>query len=411
MNHSFSFARLSRGGASLAMIGLLFIVGCKEEPPIIEPEQTIDPYTVVAAVGDEEYMTTTTSLDTGSISIVGSGVETLSYGTAVSDGVYKYIINYDESTVDQYEITLEGLQKIASLAMGPLSPAGSFRLMQLTPDGDLLLMNWPDDNGDCPFAIATLPDFTVKSQGSFNIPDLGQYDPVEIGGVIKGDNIYLGAMYSKLGSWDIFPDSLITWKLDYPSFTNPEMMVSTASLGTVAGFSGPSAIIDEQGDIYQQNIRSKHWYNMGTREDMPSVFVRIKNGTYDDSYVFNLSDEFPGTISLIGIIYAGNGIAYGKLLDEDATNEWGDAYAGNFCSIVKIDLYNQTVTELNLPQGPYISIADGLIDGNTLYLPINPTGQDGYVYAIEIGGGADDFTKGAKLDGNNVVTYSLFKNE
>ncbi|WKN43004.1 hypothetical protein [Tunicatimonas pelagia] len=301
---------------SLLVSGVLFSA-CSEDEGGTTPtpdvpdtsEEVVPQYTMLASVGDQEYMVTTHDLTSGEISVVGRGVEIESYGNAEARDGYVYTINYRGGNVEQYKVTVDGLDNVASLSMASLSPSGGFRIMQQTPEGDLLLMNWPDDNGQSTFAIVGLPSFTVKSSGSFALPDVGGLDPEEIGGVVKGDKIYLGTMYTNRGEWTTFPDSLITWKLDYPSFTNPEMMVSTASLGTVAGFSGSSSVLDEQGDIYQQNIRSKHWYNMGTREEMPTVFVRIRDGEYDDSYVFNVSEQFPGTVSLIGFVYAGNGIA------------------------------------------------------------------------------------------------------
>ncbi|MEM1136405.1 MAG: hypothetical protein AAGI07_11250 [Bacteroidota bacterium] len=399
----------------ITMLFIVTLISCdSDDDPVIDPGlQNLAPkFSVLAQVGDQEYLTTTDTLTSGKITILGEGLETNSFGSAVTKDGYMYLTNFSESTIDQYKIDENGWSKINSIAIGPLSPVGRFRLMQITENNDLLLMNWPDDNGDCPFAIISLPEFSVTSNGSFNIPDVSGFDPVEIGGVVKDDKIYLGTMYSNLGTWDSFPDSLITWKLDYPSFTNAEMIVSEASLGTVAGFTGTSNIIDENGDIYQQNIRSKHWYNMGTRGEMPTVFVRIRDGEYDDSYVFNISEQFPDTdtVSLIGAMYAGNGIAYGKLLDESATNEWGDAWANNFTSIVKIDLYNKTVTKLNIPQGPFIAIRSGTVDNGKFYLPISLVGEPAHVYEITIGGGPDDFVKGAELDGNNVIATAIFKN-
>lgn len=396
----------------ISLIALLMITACdSEDDNNPDPQISIPKYSVLASVGDQEYLITTDDLTSGKISIVGQGLETNSFGSAVTKDGYMYLNNFNESTIDQYEVTENGWSKTLSISIAPLSPSGFFRGMQITERNELLLMNWPDDNGECPYAIISLPGFTVVTSGSVNIPDVAGFDPVEIGGVVRDNKIYLGTMYSNIGTWDSFPDSLITWKFDYPTFQNPEMLVSTASLGTVAGFTGTSNIIDENGDIYQQNIRSKHWYNMGTREEMPTVFVRIRDGKYDDSYSFNISDQFPGTVSLIGIQYAGNGIAYGKLLDEEATDEWEDAWANNFTSIVKIDLYNKTATKLNIPQGPFIAISEGVIDNGKLYLPISPVGEAAYIYEITVGGGADDFVKGAELDGNNVVANAILRNE
>ncbi len=400
----------------LIISGLLFSA-CDEEgegttPTPDVPEEIIPSFSVIAQVGEEEYMTATDTLTSGKISIIGQGIETQTFGSAVGVGGYVYLVNGgDESTIDQYQVTEKGYEKIASIAVAPLSPVGRFRIIQKVSDSELLLFNWPDDNDVAPYAVVEIPSFTVKTNGTFTVPKVAGFDPVEANGIVKDDKIYLGTMYSNRGAWDSFPDSLITWVYDYPTFENGRMIVSTASLGTVAGFSGPSAILDEQGDIYQQNIRSKHWYNMGTREEMPSVFVRIRDGEYDDSYVFNISDQFPSTVSLIGVQYVGNGIAYGKLLDEDATNEWDQAWSENYTSVVRIDLYNQTVTKLNIPPGPFIAIDGGVLLDDKLYWPISPVGGAAHVYEIDINGGADAFTVGAELDGNSVRAFRIMQND
>lgn len=405
----------------LAILLAIFIgfVSCEDDesdnptpPPTVEPPETsISPFSLVAQVGEEEYMTLTDDLLTGKISIIGQGIETQSFGSAIAAGGHIYMTNFGEGTIDQIQVTEEGYEKVNSLSAASLSPAGFFRIVQKVSETELLLMNWPDDSASVPYAVIELPSFTVSTSGSFTVPRIGGYDPVEIGGIVKDDKIYLGTMFSKLGTWDVFPDSLITLVYDYPSFTNPDTLVSRASLGTVAGFTGVSAIVDEQGDIYQQNIRSKHWYNMGTREEMPSVVVRIRDGAYDDSYSFNISDQFPGTVSLIGFQYVGNGIAYGKLLDEDATDEWGDAWANNFTSIVRLDLYNQTATKLDIPAGPFIAIDEGVVVDDKFYVPISPVGSTAHIYEITTSGSGLEFTVGAELDGNNVVANKIMKNE
>lgn len=383
-------------------------------------DSLIPRYSVLTYVGDnfEEYLTTTDDLTSGTITIVGKGLETAAFGSVVNKDGYYYMTNWNEATIDQFQITETGFDKVASLSGAALSTTGGFRLVQILSTNELFLQDWPDDNGLVNYAIVEIPSFTVKSNGTFTVPDVEGFDPVELGGAIVVDNkAYFGTMYSNLPvdendntGWSRFPESLITWKFDYPSFENPTMIKSDASLGTVAGFSGTPNVLDENGDIYQQNIRSKHWYNMGTREEMPTVFVRIRNGEYDPSYVFDVSAAFTTTISMVGFIYVGDGIAYAKIVDEDATDEWGVASSTNTVTITKIDLYNQTVTPLNIPECNGMFIENGVVENGKLYIPVSIAGGEANVYEITIGGGPDDFVKGAKLDGNNVQATNIFSN-
>jgi len=381
----------------------------KEDDPIL-----LDPsgenYSLIANVGSQEYTVTTQNIMSGKITIVGQGLETTSFGTAIAIGEYLYQLDNPTKTFVQYKVTKSGMERISSISYTALT-TGFWRNVSSPEPGKILLMTWPDNTGKVDYAIISIPSFSVINNGSFTVEKVNGYDAVEIGGpgVVANGQIYLGAMYSNVVDYSTFPDSLLTWKYDYPSFTNPELLVSTASLGATSHYQNHSMIKDENGDIYQQNIRSKHWYNMGTREDKPSVITRIKNGQYDNSYNFNISALFPETISLIGFHYVGNGIAYGRLHLESQASEWNDAAAGNKTAIVKIDLYNKTAVKMNLPLAPYIRAGKWLVANGKLYVPVSPVGQAAFVYEIDPTQGADGFKKGAEIDGNNVVFNALFK--
>ncbi|MEM9831245.1 MAG: hypothetical protein AAF944_11455 [Bacteroidota bacterium] len=110
------------------------------------------------------------------------------------------------------------------------------------------------------------------------------------------------------------------------------------------------------------------------------------------------------------MIYAGNGIAYAKVLDEDYTNEWNKVWTDNIFWLAKVDLYGQTVTKMNIPKCQIMSLDNGIVESGTLYLPISEAGEGTSIYAIDIDGGASDFVKGATLEGDNVFVHSIFRN-
>jgi len=388
---------------------MLVITSCTKDDDI-NPDDTAATvkYGINLRVGDTEYLVSTDNPMDGNITAVGQGAETRSFGSAIAVGKYLYMRNLNDNTIDQMEMASNGYQKVASISMASILPNG-FRDISEIESGKLLFTSWPDDNNVVSYAFINVPAFSVEKSGTFDVPTLDDYVPVELGGpgMVSNGKIYFGTMYSNRVTWDTRPDSLVTLAYDYPSFTNPKFLFSTASLGATSSYQEHSMIKDEKGDIYQVNIRSKHWYGMGTVEDKPTVINKISNGAYDNSYTFNISDNYSGTVSLIGMQYAGNGIAYGRLGDEDATNEWGVFAGGNNTTIVKIDLYNKTIKNMNLPKGPVRFGRMGLYNGK-VYWAVSPENGDAYVYEIDPTGGTDAFTRGAQLDGGNVVVQGIY---
>ena len=139
----------------------------------------------------------------------------------------------------------------------------------------------------------------------------------------------------------------------------------------------------------------------------PCVFVKITNGEYDNSYSFNVSEKFPAPVSIWNAWYAGNGIAYANIIPESDLGVWDNLYE-NYGQLYKIDIYNKTVTKLNIPKAPLNEIfsLNSVKDGK-FYIPVCIKGGNANIYEITIGGGANDFKVGAKLDGANVYAPSL----
>ncbi len=134
--------------------------------------------------------------------------------------------------------------------------------------------------------------------------------------------------------------------------------------------------------------------------------MRIANGEYDD-YKLDVSSHFSTPISIWNAWYAGKGIVYANIILESDLSVWGNLRE-NYGQLHKIDLYNKTVTKLNIPKVPLNEIfsLNSVKDGK-FYIPVCIKGGKANIYEINIGGGADDFKVGAELDGNNVYVPSL----
>lgn len=366
-------------------------------------------YFVGAAVDGEGYYTSTDDLLNGTISIIGNGAEGWA-NLSVSLNGYMYILNGDEGTLDKLKYTENGLVKEDAISTATLNPGSFYRYIQATDNGDLFLLNFPNENGEAPYAIIDVNSFSVESFGFFDVPDVNGKDALWVNAVVEGDKVYFGSVYGDIATWTQIADSLITVKYDYPSLTNPEILVSTASAGTTAGYRTNGTFKTENGDIYQYNLNSVHWYGHDELANKPTVFVRIKDGNYDDSYVLDVSDSFSEPITIWNAWYAGNDIVYANIVRESDIVEWGDLSA-NTGTLAEINLATKTVTELNIPKAPYVNLFSlNCVEDGKFYVPVSISGGEANIYEITIGGGADGFQKGAKLDGSNVYVNALYRN-
>lgn len=364
-------------------------------------------FTVGAAVDGEGYFVTTDDLLSSSISIVGNGYEGWANLSVSVDGFF-YNLNGDEGTLDKYEFTDNGLVKRDAISTTALLPGSFYRYIQDTGNGDLFLSNFPNEDGDAPYAIVNLSSFTVSSHGLVNIPDVNGKDALWVNGLVKDNEIYFGTIYGA-PNWTQIADSLITVKFDYPSLTNPKVLVSTASAGQTAGYRNNGTFKTENGDIYQYNLNSVHWHGDATLATKPTVFTRIKDGDYDD-YVLDVSANFSEPIAIWNAWYAGNDIVYASVVREADITVWGDLKV-NTNILVEINLATKSVTELNIPKASYVDIFNlDCVENGKFYVPVSISGSIANIYQINIGGGASDFQKGAVLDGSNVFVNSLHRN-
>lgn len=391
---------------AIAMATALFITSCKENDPVADQTDLME-YFVGIEVDEEYYMVPSKDIMSGNISVLGNGVEGIAHHAVVKDG-YLYVVNGEEATLDKYKITETGITKEDAISTAAVMSGSFARYMDLAETNDILLMNFPNDQGNAPYAIVDLATFKVESFGSFKMPNIGRYKPTWCRALVSGNKVYVGGEYSIPEVFGEIPDSLITIVYDYPSFSNPKTIISKASAGSVAGYRTKGLFKDEKGDIYQWNLRSNQWAS--NPEDVPNtpcVFVKIANGEYDNAYSFNVSEKFAEPVSIWNAWYAGQGIAYANIIKESDLSVWDNLYE-NYGQLYKIDIYNKTVTKLNIPQAPLNEIfsLNSVKDGK-FYIPVCVKGGNANIYEITIGGGANDFKVGARLDGNNVYAPSL----
>ncbi|RYY16402.1 MAG: hypothetical protein EOO04_27000 [Chitinophagaceae bacterium] len=389
------------------LLATVFLFSSCKKDKAEDPQPELMKFFVGMEVGDDNYMVPSKDIMSGNISVLGTGVEGIAHHAVVKDG-FLYVINGDEATLEKYEITETGMTKVDAISTAAVMSGSFARYTDLTETNDILLMNFPNDEGNAPYAIIDLATFEVEKFGSFHMPDVGKYKPTWCRALVSGNKVYVGGEYTLPDVFGDIPRSLTTIVYDYPSFTNPKTITSNASAGSVAGYRTNGSFKDEKGDIYQWNLRSNQWAsNPQDVPNTPCVFVRIKNGDYDNSYTFNISEKFAEPISIWNAWYAGSGIAYANVTLESELDTWAKI-SDNTGQLYKIDLYNKTVTKLNIPKAPLVNIFSlNAVDNGKFYIPVSVKGGNANIYEINIAGGANDVKVGAKLDGANVYSPSL----
>lgn len=413
MKHSNQLCRI----AAILLTTFIFTVSCKKKDkddaaPL--PKVELMKYFVGVHVGggkaDPYYLVPTKDIMSGNISVVGNGFENMGY-QAVVQGGYVYATNDAEATIDKYKVTETGMVKEASISTTAVMSGSFARYVDYMEEtNDIILSNFPNAEGKAPYAIIDLATFKVESYGRFQMPDVGEYKAMWTRPTVSGGKVYVAAEYHIPAITFSSPDSLITVKFDYPSFTNPTVLINDVSGGSTAGYRTNATFKNEQGDIYQWNFRSPVWENVSAERmnTMPIVFAKISNGVYDKSYEFNVSSHFNEEISMWNAWYAGNGIAYANImLESELAGNWDNIYE-NYGQIYKLDIYNKTVTKINIPKAPLNEIYSlNSVDDGKFYIPVCIKNGNANIYEITIGGGANDFKAGAKLDGANVKVPSL----
>ncbi len=222
--------------------------------------------------------------------------------------------------------------------------------------------------------------------------------------VIAGDKIYYGLSKSAYdpenpcsgrGCPKAVYTNTETLVLDYPSLTNPRIIATEMAAGATNGYRTPVSYLDEKGDVYQIITVPDNTYD--------TYILKISDGTYDESFRFNLSELLGENTKSYGWFYVGDGIGYVPYLRTDETASSSDS---NW-SVARVDLYNGTAIKMNLPESLWLTqYQSGVVKDGKFYMAITPTGENGNVYIFDTTSeSADGFTLGATLNNLAEGTY------
>ena len=403
---------------------LLALAACSNEEPTANSGDTNDVFFNVvlstSATGNTEtYVQAHSDLTKGRISFHGFGFEVPSTRTArvyaSNDGKVLYNLNYGGGTILNFDVKGgQVYEKRDETNVAPTVGTDYPRWTKLN-DEKALLHNVKTENkfeegsetnylyteAKATIVDVNLGDLSLGNSNTFVITPTANdlennfYVSRIDAPVIMGGKAYYGLTKQKrnpakpdesLKGIEFPATSLV---VDYPSLQNPKLIESAVAKGSTYGYRIPVAHKDERGDAYQ--ICKTH-------------MLKLSDGKYDDSYVFDLTNAIPGmTINTLGWFYAGNGIGYATYFDTAK----GDSKEAAAWGIVRLDLYNKTAIKMNTPSGLYLFQHQyaKVIDGK-VYMALCPMGGKGHVYIFDSEkADTNGFTLGAELEAGAGASY------
>jgi hypothetical protein len=148
--------------------------------------------------------------------------------------------------------------------------------------------------------------------------------------------------------------------------------------------------------VYNNDVYQINW----ARNDSDVVITKLNNGTYDESFVLNITEKLGGGIfGSVNWFHIGGGKGYAAIEDKSIDND-------NNWFIVYIDLNAETVQRIDgIPMSDMFAYQNSVVTGeSTFNIAICPVDEDAYIWQID---GATA-TRGAQLDGGNVFVQGIY---
>ena len=290
-----------------------------------------------------------------------------------TDGIHIYALNglngnfYRYKALGNNNYTLERNINL-TYALGTAHP----NIIKVDDDF-AVLTNLMQENGEdkLRLAVVKLEDLSIMYNEELVIPSDGVNQLLDINSaVIQNGKIYLGVKKQNGGVYS----AIETLVVDYPSLSNPRFITSATSQNIVGFTSGdhlPTMYIDEMASIFQiVNVEE----NQGETH-----IVKINEDVYNPSFNFNLDLLLGEPTYAKGWFYVGNGVGYVPYLRKNL----GDVNSNNW-AIARVDLYNHTATQLNLPDAiNFNDCRQAVVKDKKLYIAVTAANQGGNVYVLD----------------------------
>ena len=364
------------------------------------------------------YLQGVSDVTTGTISFENAG-SLISTGRTSrifpsADGKFVYSLTYTQGIVDKWEFNGgSNYRKLTSIDASIPLGATALRFYKLNEqEGSLHYIkeekqfdandNYIGHKMKLSLGILNLETMTLKpgfeSAVTFEMPgDLkmaGYYISRIDCPVLSNGKLYFGAAVSKYNpatDRGVDTDKTLTLVVDYTNFNNISIAETTLAVGSTNGYRTPTQQVNESGEIYQLvNGANK------------TSIVKLVNGRYDATYKYSLDGLLGKPTSSNGFFYAGNGIAYIPYERKDlpqiqiGVNPEGEPSYSSAWGLARMDLINNTVVDLNVPNGLWLTQwQNSIVRNGKFYIALSPVGAAGHIYMFDVNSTSPDGVKGA----------------
>ncbi len=222
---------------------------------------------------------------------------------------------------------------------------------------------------------------------------------------VRGDKLFISYYHIHGGGSFSTPSSNVA-RVAIFSYPNLEFekLISDDRAANIGRYYGHNALeIDENGDIYTFSSSSLACGYAPVPENN-SAILRIRNGEteFDQDYYVDF-ETLSGGFKINDLLYAANGKAVVRVVKEDETDAaylWASYAPTSENPILEtavIDLYNESFTLMDMPNGGGGWNTAHLVDGGTVYLGVSNSSFAG-IYVIDTQ--SEVAIEGASIDGN-----------
>lgn len=366
----------------------------------------------LANTAQADYLLTAPTLDSGTLSITGNGLE--------QDGTYRYYTTSgnlffsmlygqgNPGAVTIYDLNdrskLQKLSNFQSETVHAFAPVNKDILMVKAGRSTTSPLNrW--------YLVST-DSLVIRREGQFNSSDLSKNGEVaHLSWIKQVGNKVFAPYFSIKGTTDG------GWTTDYPdsawiavfSFSNTDSLVldkvikdnRTSSIGLY--FADGLAVV-ENGDTYAfspSNTVGKSGTDQFFNSTKPSAITRIKSGTteFDQSYLFNIEAVSDGAY-ISSWEYAGNNYVVATLNTKDKKSQWQTAN-----KMAVINLVTQEFKWVTgIPAAAEISefsMTNYSAKNGESYIGITTTDNKSAVYKVNTT--TATATRGVEINGGNIT--------
>jgi hypothetical protein len=401
--------------SALAFVAVLSSCDKKEDREVIpeNPGNYIIAVTPTAIAGKADYLVTASSLESGSVSIIGNGTE--------QDGRYRYYVTANNKlfsmlygqgspgAVTVYGVTdgkLKKLNDFTSATVHAFAPVNDDILTIKVPrriaaEGTPTIYEW--------YRVNTTTNAEVAKGTADAITPSGNGEIAHLSWIKQVGNKVFAPYFSIYNSFNTkFPDEAGIAVFSYPAMTYEKTIRDTRTSFIGRYFTDGLGVV-ENGDCYAFSSSVATDENPATVEvdvmytsTKPSAITKIKAGTteFDQSYFMNFETASNGYV-ITNWLYIGQNKFIANIEPKASKGQY---IVGKRLAIV--DVVAKTVTAVTgFPEVSLISNVTTTnyspLDGKTGYIGVNLVSGATYVYKIDAT--TATATQGLKVEGGPIT--------